>query len=126
MIKFTFYFALSFFILSFPMGDKKLFYYIDTVTSPLLSPTYNTVSSVGKEKFYDIKIWAMNLIDNSKSTALNSTDDVTTSYSAPEREQNSIQGSPEALERKSEINQAEYYSDEEVKKLEAMLRNADN
>lgn len=129
MIRFCFYFTLSFFILSFPMGEKKLFYYIDTVTSPILAPTYKKVSTVSKEKFYDLKIWAMGIIGSSKTAAI---DNVSTSYAAPVRDtvpdkdekiaQRIKESSGDLLDRKSEIEQDEFYSDEEMKQLEAMLR----
>lgn len=131
MIRFLFYFVVSFFILSFPIGKQKMFYYIDTVTAPILGPAYKTVSTVSKEKFYDIKIWAMGFIGNSQDTKYKtgSIDKITTKLSAPTRVDQDVElakkvkeMTEEDFERKSEIQEVEYYSDEEVKQLEAMLR----
>lgn len=120
MFRFPFYFIISYVILSVPVSNQKLFYYIDSVTAPILKPMYSELGSKVSSHLHEAKNWVFDFLDNSIGS-----DDVSTSYAAPvkEKSKNAIK-KPDELDRKSEIYGVEYYSDEEIAQLEAMLRDS--
>ncbi len=129
MFKFSIYFIISFIILSFPLKGKKLFHYLDHMAAPYLSPVMNKGYQSASQKLSKVKFFGIKLLGSSSS------DKVATKLSAPQRREdlkNKFLAKPKKeidkkvpepkdLERKSQVDEAEFYSDEELDQLKQMI-----
>ncbi len=51
ILKFLFYFTVSFLILNFPIGEKKVFNHIENISDPYAKKVYNAIYKQTKEVF---------------------------------------------------------------------------
>lgn len=112
MIKFLFYFSVSFLILSIPIEKRQLFYHLDQLATPYTHPVFKKTKIFIEGKLSEQKILGMKIIDTPKKNL------------TPPKTYRPL-ASGQDLNRKSEILEIEYYSESELLQLRTMLKNSD-
>ena len=128
MIRFFLYFLISFTILSIPFKDRKLFYHLDKVAYPVTKHIIKKSQDITVSTLGDVKIWGIQLIEDNKSNK-QGIDHVSSKSAAPSRNlikvKKQISTQDNQLDRKSEVLGIEYYSKDELEKLQNMLKEAE-
>ena len=109
ILKFTISFAISFLILSFPVGDTTIFQGISKVTSPYTSRIFSIISKNSKEVAAVTKDASKKIFDNTKPTI---SDEVA-------KQASSVQKNVEQMIDEAPV---EDYTHEERQMLEAVLK----
>ena len=131
MIKFLFYFSISFILLSIPIKKRQLFYHLDQLATPYTYPIFNKTRNFIQEQLSERKIFGMKIIDLPKSDGSNKMLKIFSNSKTPTPSQmTSLQKNegvslPTNLNKKSELLETEYYSESELLQLKTMLKNSD-
>ena len=129
MIKFTFYFSISFLILSIPIKKRQLFYYLDQLTTPYTRPAYKKANLFIRNTLSEKKIFGMTILDAPNDIVPTSISVQGTSPSmipsllkdkSSDHKKDSFH--IPSLNIKSEVLETEYYSEKELLQLKEMLK----
>ena len=129
MIRFLFYFSISFLVLSIPINKKQLFYYLDQLTTSYTRPAFNKARTFIEKQLYERKVLGVKIIDlpkkeNSKKMLTLVSESKKMLKSKPNQKKKSPLHSLD-LNKKSEDLETEYYSESELLQLKEMLKNSD-
>ncbi len=85
LLKFSIYFTVSFFILNFPIGNKKVFNHIEVYTDPVSNKIYEKIGSSSNEIISEGKKATKKLFNNTSKK-----DVVRTGHSSRFKKSNSL------------------------------------
>ena len=133
MIKFLFYFSISFLVLSIPVKKRQLFYYLDQWANPYTHPALKQANIFMRKHLSQIEILGMKIISSYEKGSSGQTIvtrppssqqmGLKTTEKFQRREKRRLP--PLDLNKKSEVLGTEYYSEKELLKLKTMLKNSD-
>ena len=85
LIKFSIYFTISFFILNFPISDKKIFNHLEALTDPIANKVYKKIGTNSDEFLKEGKKVTKKLFNNTSEK-----DVVRTGHSSSFKKANSL------------------------------------
>ena len=123
IIKFLIYFSISFLVLSIPVKEKQLFYYLSEMTTSYTHPGFKKVESLVKEQLSKKKIMGLQIIDSAPKNPMKK---LRANPAPPTLIPNKKEVGPSLqLDKKSELTERERYSETELRQLRELLKNSD-